>query len=191
MKVYIVNTTRSHSSASSRTPFWRYFFLHFLFFISVRLKDLPHRSRLDDLPSISLPSCWPWSFLVLGKGSCMGTGDNCRHYDCCLVLSHFHTSQQQAVPTCPWMIFSRNDECFWGTLMSPAVSLLLRLWPLNCYPPPFSVYYFSHNPSACSRVGFFSLFVFPSSGFRERHFNQAWICPQEKEPRGAPAANLC
>lgn len=128
---------------SSRTPFWCYFFLHFLSFIYVRLEDLPCRN-------ISLPSCWPWSFLEWGKGGCTGTGGSCRHYNCCLVLSHFHTSQQHAVPTCPWMILPRNDESFWGTLLGvsccfPALMFVtLQLLPSSLFysvflPQPFCV----------------------------------------------------
>lgn len=106
---------------------------------------------------------------------------------------HFsiHQSSRQCAPVLGWH-FQEMMRAFGALcLVFPAVFLLLSLRPLNCYPPPLSVYCFSHDPSACSRVGFLSLFIFPRSGFREKYFTQACICPQEKEPWGALAANLC
>lgn len=82
----VMNITCSSSSACSRTPF-DFFFLHF--FIFMMLEDLP-------CPSISLPSCWPWSFLELGKGSCMemgSTADTVTVASSCRISIH-HSSRQ-------------------------------------------------------------------------------------------------
>lgn len=95
--------------SSSRTPSRYYLFL--LFFISARPEAPP-------CPGISSsPSCWRWPFLAPGKGSRTGKGDNCSLCFRCLVLSHLGASHQRAVPTCPWMMLSKDDECCWGTLL--------------------------------------------------------------------------
>lgn len=97
--------------SSSRTPSRYYLFLLLLFFISARPEAPP-------CPGISSsPSCRRWPFLAPGKGSHTGKGDNCRLCFRCLVLSHLGASHQRAVPTCPWMMLSKDDECCWGTLL--------------------------------------------------------------------------
>lgn len=66
-----------------------FFFLHFFFFMI--LKD-------PSCHNISLPSCWLWSFLELGKGSCMEMGATA---DTVTVASSCHISIHHSSRQCP------------------------------------------------------------------------------------------